>query len=82
MKKLGARITELRTKKGVSRGQLAESVQIGVGMIGHLENGARYPSVDLAIRLANYFDMPLGEFMGDDMPSDWRALLQAVEVTA
>ena len=79
---LGKRIAILRTERGLSRRELADSVQVGIGQIGHLENGVRYPSVDLAIRLAKFFDMPLGEFLGDDMPADWRALLQAAEVTA
>ncbi len=82
MSDLATRITELRTNKGLTKRQLANDVRVNPSMIFHLERGERKPGVELAIRLAARFDMPLTEFMGDDMPADWRALLEAAEVTA
>jgi transcriptional regulator with XRE-family HTH domain len=63
---LGARLTELRIKKGLSRSELAARVNVGTGTIGHLENEVRNPSIDLAIRLARELGVSLDTLMGTD----------------
>ncbi|GAA2075306.1 helix-turn-helix transcriptional regulator [Streptomyces albiaxialis] len=49
----------VRAERRVSRQQLAESVGAHYQTIGHIERGQYNPSLDLALRIAEYFDLPL-----------------------
>lgn len=60
----GAYLTQLRVARGLSRRELAEQLDVGPGMIGHLENGLRKPSVEVAIRLAKVLDVSLDSLLG------------------
>lgn len=53
------RLAVLRAERGVSRRQLAEAVNVNVQTIGFLERGDYGPSVELALRLAAYFSLPV-----------------------
>jgi DNA-binding XRE family transcriptional regulator len=53
------RITVLRTARGVSRKALAEAVGVNHQTIGFLERGDYAPSLELGMRLARYFDLPV-----------------------
>lgn len=43
----------------MSRAQLAELVGINVQSVGALERGDNYPSLDLAFRICDVFDLPV-----------------------
>jgi len=43
----------------MSRAALAELVEVNVQTIGSLERGDYYPSLDLALRLAEVFERPV-----------------------
>jgi len=43
----------------MSRATLAELVEVNVQTIGSLERGDYYPSLDLALRLAEVFTLPV-----------------------
>ena len=53
------RIKLLRTEKGLSRKELADAVGVNFQTIGYLERGDYNPSLELAFKLAEYFDVPL-----------------------
>ncbi len=53
------RITELREKAGLSRLELAERVGVNPQTIGYLERGEYNPSLALAFRLAELFELPI-----------------------
>jgi putative transcriptional regulator len=53
------RITVLRAERGLSRQQLADSLGINVQTVGYLERGDYNPSLELAFRIAEYFELPL-----------------------
>ena len=53
------RIRVLRTERDMSRGQLAEAVEVNPQTIGALERGDHYPSLDLAFRICAVFDLPV-----------------------
>lgn len=53
------RIKLLRTEKGLSRKELAEAVGVNFQTIGYLERGDYNPSLELAFKLAEYFDVPV-----------------------
>lgn len=52
------RISMLRAERGVSRRQLAEALGVHYQTIGYLERGEFSPSLHLALRIAEYFDVP------------------------
>lgn len=51
------RITMLRAERGISRRQLAEALGIHYQTIGYLERGEYSPSLHLALRIAEYFEV-------------------------
>ncbi|MFB2584545.1 helix-turn-helix transcriptional regulator [Herbiconiux liukaitaii] len=53
------RLAVLRAERGISRRQLAEAVEVNVQTIGFLERGDYGPSVELALRLAAHFALPV-----------------------
>ncbi|WP_055475791.1 helix-turn-helix transcriptional regulator [Gordonia sp. HS-NH1] len=53
------RIGVLRAERQMSRAQLAELVGINVQSVGALERGDNYPSLDLAFRICDVFDLPV-----------------------
>ncbi len=55
------RIAELREQAGLSRIDLAERVAVNPQTIGYLERGEYNPSLALAFRLADVFDLPIEE---------------------
>lgn len=53
------RLAVLRAERGISRRQLADAVGVNVQTVGFLERGDYGPSVELALRLAGYFALPV-----------------------
>ena len=53
------RIALLRTERGMSRRELAEALDLNPQTIGFLERGDYAPSLALALRIAELFELPL-----------------------
>ncbi len=53
------RIAMLRAERGVSRRALAEALGVHYQTIGYLERGEYSPSLHLALRVAEYFEVPV-----------------------
>ncbi|MFM8878140.1 MAG: helix-turn-helix transcriptional regulator [Verrucomicrobiota bacterium] len=53
------RLALYRTERGLSRRELAERVGLNPQTIGFLERGDYNPSVELALRLARLFEVPV-----------------------
>lgn len=53
------RLNLYRTERGLSRKDLAERVDVNPQTIGFLERGDYNPSVELALRLARLFEVPV-----------------------
>ncbi|HEX6519884.1 MAG TPA: helix-turn-helix transcriptional regulator [Streptosporangiaceae bacterium] len=49
----------LRAERGVSRRQLADALSVHYQTIGYLERGEYSPSLYLALRIAEYFEIPV-----------------------
>ncbi|WP_255672768.1 helix-turn-helix transcriptional regulator [Glycomyces amatae] len=49
----------LRAERGVSRRQLAEALGVHYQTVGYLERGEYSPSLYLALKLAEYFEVPV-----------------------
>jgi DNA-binding XRE family transcriptional regulator len=53
------RIAVLRAERQVSRQQLADAVGVNYQTVGYLERNEYNPSLDLALRLAEFFGLPV-----------------------
>ncbi len=53
------RIALFRTEAGLSRKDLAEAVDVNPQTIGYLERGDYKPSLELAMKIAAQFDVPI-----------------------
>lgn len=56
------RIHLLRVERKISRRQLADALGVHYQTIGYLERGEFSPSLQLALKIAQYFDVPV-EFL-------------------
>ena len=53
------RIAMLRAERGISRRELAEALGVHYQTVGYLERGEYSPSLYLALRIAEYFEVPV-----------------------
>ena len=53
------RISLLRADRGLSRKALADALSINYQTVGYLERGDYNPSLELALKLAAFFDLPV-----------------------
>lgn len=53
------RLAVVRAEREVTRQQLAEAVGVHYQTIGYIERGQYNPSLDLALKVARYFALPV-----------------------
>jgi DNA-binding XRE family transcriptional regulator len=53
------RIAMLRAERGISRRQLAEALDVHYQTVGYLERGEYSPSLYLALKIAEHFEVPV-----------------------
>lgn len=53
------RLAVLRAERGLSRQELADGLAVNYQTIGYLERGEYNPSLELALRAAEYFGLPV-----------------------
>ena len=58
------RLRELRTSKKLTMEQLSKEIETTRGTIGNFENGNKKPSLDVLIKLADYFDVSIDYLVG------------------
>ncbi|MFC2155323.1 helix-turn-helix transcriptional regulator [Acidobacteriota bacterium] len=58
-RKLYNRITILRRERGISRKELAEKIGVNFQTVGYLEREEYNPSLDLAFRISEFFQLPI-----------------------
>lgn len=58
-RRLYNRIAVLRVERGLGRRELADAVGVNYQTVGYLERGEYNPSLDLAFRLAEFFELPI-----------------------
>jgi putative transcriptional regulator len=54
-----SRLNVLRAERGVSRKDLADAVGVNFQTVGYIERGDYNPSLELALKIAAYFDLPV-----------------------
>ncbi len=58
-RKLYNRISVLRQERGISRKELADRIGVNFQTVGYLEREDYNPSLDLAFRICECFDLPV-----------------------
>ena len=53
------RLAVLRAERGLSRQELADALGVNYQTIGYLERGDYKPSLELAMKIAAYFGVPI-----------------------
>ena len=75
------RLQELREDKGISRKDLAASLNITVSALGMYEQGRREPNMEMLIRLADYFNVSLDFLVGRSFNEDeTRRIIEALHL--
>jgi putative transcriptional regulator len=59
-------VRALRSRRGLSQGQLAEAMGVSRQTINSMETGRYTPSLPLAIALARFFEQPVEEVFHAD----------------
>lgn len=55
------RVEEIRTMHGIRQDELAKALEVSRQTISSLENGRYNPSIQLAFKIARYFQLPIEE---------------------
>ena len=70
---LGKRVRDLRTDANISQTTLAEYLGLGKTAVSMLETGQRATSVDVLVRLSEYFDVTIDYLVGKSEFPDYSA---------
>jgi transcriptional regulator with XRE-family HTH domain len=71
MKRFGEKLRTLRKRSGMTMRELAYELGLrSHGYIGDLEKGRRKPSLELAIKMADLFELSLDQLARDELEVD------------
>jgi len=62
---IGSKIIELRKAKDWSQAELAKAVEASRDIIGKYERNENSPSVEMALKIAKVFDVPVDYLLGE-----------------
>jgi len=62
---IGTKIIELRKRKNWSQSDLAEAISASRDIIGKYERNENSPSVEMALKIAKVFDVPVDYLLGE-----------------
>lgn len=65
MLNIGDRITELRKAKNWSQTDLAKAIEASRDIIGKYERNENSPSIEMALKIAKIFDVPVDYLLGE-----------------
>jgi len=66
MEKFGQKLRTLRERAGLSYRKLAVELDVSFTHLSNIESGMRRPSLDLAVKIADYFEVPLEDLIRDE----------------
>jgi len=61
--KLGLNLKRIRTKKGITQGDIARSLEVGRGFISTIENGKTNPTLATIAKLAKAVGVSIDELI-------------------
>jgi transcriptional regulator with XRE-family HTH domain len=75
---VGPRLRELRRRRSLTLADLADQTGINESTLSRLESGARKPTLELLLPLAELYDVPLDQLVGAPRTGDPRIHLRPV----
>ena len=75
-RKIYNRIAVLRQERNISRKDLAEKIGVNLQTVGYLEREEYNPSLDLAFRISEVFDLPVDVIFSTEPLKPLSALLR------
>ena len=71
MARFGEKLRYLRQRRGMTMRQLADALGFNShGYLGDLESGRRQPSLELALTIADFFEVSLEKLARDELELD------------
>ena len=71
MARFGEKLRYLRQQRGMTMRQLADALGFNShGYLGDLESGRRQPSLELALIIADYFEVSIEQLARDELEID------------
>lgn len=67
---IGTKLLELRTERGETQEQVAESIGISYVSLSRYETGQRMPKMNILSRLADHYGVTVDEIMGREKPDE------------
>ena len=61
--KLGKNLKRIRTKKGISQGQIGRTLKVDKSFISNIENGKTNPTLSTIAKIAKAIGVSVGELM-------------------
>ena len=62
-KKLGKNMKQIRTRKGMTQGDIVRSLGLGRGYISNIENGKTNPTLETIAKLAKVLGVSVSELL-------------------
>lgn len=71
MQRFGEKLRTLRKQRGMTLRELAEALEFTThGYLGDLESGRRQPSLELALKIADLFQVTIDQLARDNLEID------------
>lgn len=67
MKNISKKIREARVKKGLTLEELGEKINFNYSNLSKIERGVRSPTLELLEKLAEFYEVPLSYFFGEEI---------------
>lgn len=62
-RKLGENLKRIRTKKGISQGEIARRLEVDKGFVSNIENGKTNPTLSTIAKLAKAIEVSIKDLM-------------------
>lgn len=71
----GERVKELRLKKNITQGELAEAMGMTATGVSYWESGKAMPNTSTLLKLSDYFNVSIAYLIGEDSNTNKEQLL-------
>ena len=80
-KLFGDRLKEIRISHNKTQTQVATDLGLSKSIISAYEKNLRTPSVDIIIKIKDYFGVPISYFLDEDNEDNYRLMVDLTDLT-
>lgn len=80
-KLFGDRLKEIRTSRNITQTQLADHLGLSKSIISAYENNIRSPSLDILIKIQEYFNVSISYFFDEENEDYYRMTVDITDLT-